>query len=102
MLRIGGKEGPMLGARKPVGRIVEGEGKFARAFFRFAIGEIRDRIVALEGDPLGGKRGILRRRAARAKRSSHRRSDKRPACQFAHDCSLKISASPIPDSMLPP
>src|SRR5436309_15913323 len=90
MLGVGGKEGPMLGALEPVGRIVEGEGEFARAFFRSAIGEIRDRIVPFKGNPCGGKRRILGHRAAATTRSQ-RRGDKRSACQFAHGCSVKPS-----------
>src|SRR5579864_1700004 len=47
VIRIGDEQGLVRGIREPVGRAVEGSRKFGRPLLRVAVGEIRDRVVAL-------------------------------------------------------
>src|SRR5207244_869612 len=62
VIRIADEQGFVLGIPEPVSRAIEGSQKFGRSFLRMPIGEIGDRIIALQRYALALPAGGLGRR----------------------------------------
>src|SRR5204863_3019398 len=78
VVRIGDEQGFVLGILEQVGRIIEGSRKFGRSLPRMAVGEIRNRVVALQRNPFALPAGGLGR-------GRHVRGDRRQSRQCAND-----------------